>query len=458
VGAAEMFSHVRVQFPVGHGFFHAGAILWGAPFFDFDWPCIRHCRPPHDVNKRIAFLYVYDCGSMQKSKAAREREIKRFHELTGKRKIDILFISHAHADHLNGVEMLLGGVNVDTIIMPFFTQAERLFALSKTLAESDGGDAPTDFYLQFITNPAAAMSELGARQVISVRKGDGPAPETDPDIGSPDGAPKWPEDRDGEGDGIGCRIIGKGKCATDPNNKMLFDVDDSCGLGLTIAKKIKWLLLPYVDPEVEKQSDNFYAKLKTFIPDLDEKIKTAVEIKSLIKDHANDLKQACKDATKLLPKHGDGINITSLCLYSGAANPDKAVHRCFRQCSCMPCHPPCWPHGTDEMRTAWLATGDAGLGCKKRRTAFLTFYDRYLSTVSTFTLPHHGSKGNYHSDLIQKIKPALCIATAPSGGKKKCHPNPAVKYKVKAEMGKDILVVTDDEDTAICECFCFGPA
>ncbi|WP_162713499.1 MBL fold metallo-hydrolase [Brucella intermedia] len=77
----------RRQHPVGQGFFHSGFIL---------------------EDREIRLSYVYDCGSMAAYKGERDREIDSFHRQAANLKtLDLLYLSHVHADHINGVEKLL---------------------------------------------------------------------------------------------------------------------------------------------------------------------------------------------------------------------------------------------------------------------------------------------------------------------------------------------------------------
>ena len=74
--------------PVGQGFFHAGWVGF------------------QEAEER--FFYVYDCGAMNKFASARDREIKKLNALVGEgARLDLLVISHMHADHVNGIDALV---------------------------------------------------------------------------------------------------------------------------------------------------------------------------------------------------------------------------------------------------------------------------------------------------------------------------------------------------------------
>lgn len=66
---------------------------------------------------------------MSKYASARDREIAKLVAHVGKKaRLDLLVISHMHADHVNGVKKLVtdGELQVDTIMMPLVEMKERL--------------------------------------------------------------------------------------------------------------------------------------------------------------------------------------------------------------------------------------------------------------------------------------------------------------------------------------------
>lgn len=69
------------------------------------------------------FVAIYDCGGSNKKII--EDEIKAtFDE---KQKIDVVFISHLHNDHINGLEFLLHHCDVKKVVLPLLNDAMRLW-------------------------------------------------------------------------------------------------------------------------------------------------------------------------------------------------------------------------------------------------------------------------------------------------------------------------------------------
>ena len=84
----------RTQYSIGQGCFRAGHVRWA-----------REASRSSDD-----FHYVYDCGSSDGS-AALQDAIVAWRSQTSR--LDALFVSHLDADHVSGIDRLLGSVNLD---------------------------------------------------------------------------------------------------------------------------------------------------------------------------------------------------------------------------------------------------------------------------------------------------------------------------------------------------------
>ena len=99
---------------------------------------------------------------------------------------------------------------------------------------------------------------------------------------------------------------------------------------------------------------------------------------------------------KLFAIHGLGdANAISMSLYEG---PRGESHRKVHHCAHSNGHP------------GWLLTGDAKLGNKYRREAWLRTYTDFSlkDHVGTLMLPHHGAYSNFHADILS-VAPASAI-------------------------------------------------
>jgi hypothetical protein len=427
-----MLLNHRLQHAVGQGFFHSGDL--------FEDGQLRH-------------RYVYDCGAMQKYRVAREHRIKSYLRRTGARSpLHTLFLSHVHADHLNGVEQLLdgkSGLAVDTIMLPLVNVADRLIAYARTVVE-DGASAQSEFYRTFTIDPTAALSRFEPRQILFVEPGnrdDGAPGGDDRPIGGPEGGGVLfgPE---GEG-GPAWLLVGTGRVRWhDPRVQPILPakatqavvIPDTMAL-MTPAAQQEWILVPFVDPTVAAHRKAFLNALaaarKLSRRKLDAWLAVTANIQQLVTNDLSDLAGAYAAVAR-------DLNLTSMCLYSGPrATPAVPVlhHVHFgRSSRCR--------HG-GRQRVAWLATGDAALKEKQRRADFIEHYRGLFPQVVTLTLPHHGSDRNFHPELLSAANPAICVASADAFSTWK-HPGPHTVQGVCGQ-GRLLHVVTSDPRSTVRE-------
>ena len=89
---------------VGQGLFSSGKILSGG---------------------NTAFSWVYDCGSVKKSRSHLMSSIKKMRSCYSD-KIDLVVLSHFDEDHISGVEELLKNKQVKYLVIPYFPLWKRL--------------------------------------------------------------------------------------------------------------------------------------------------------------------------------------------------------------------------------------------------------------------------------------------------------------------------------------------
>ncbi|WP_282118872.1 MBL fold metallo-hydrolase [Ruegeria atlantica] len=416
-------TNTRFQMPVGQGFFHAGWVGF-----------------PEAEEK---FFYVYDCGAMTKFASERDREIKKLNASVGNgARLDLLVISHMHADHVNGIETLVHGgkLQVDTIMLPMIEMKERLLSFATT-AHEDPASTESDFYREFIVDPVAAVSRFDPRNVLLVGRGDGGAPGS----GSPDDSPlDGGSDFSGEGRGYNWKLVGQGTAdfpSRDAYRPQVATIPDTSALRVFEFRNWQdaWLIAPYVDKEITAKNDLFITNLANELNITVAELEGRLAIESfcfdLVTNHADKLRTAYKSC------HSD-LNRTSLCLYSGPAGSVAVDHGCRVK------HGP-WISDLGHQRIAWLATGDAKLSKDDKCDAFLKHFKDHLDKVSTLTLPHHGSAGDFNQKLLTSTKPSFCTVAA-DAVKDWEHPAASVTRTVASE-GAMLLVVNANETTLVRE-------
>ena len=416
--------HLRLQLPVGQGFFHAG------------WVHLSEDSP--------GYFYIYDCGSMTKYATACKREVKKLHGCVGNgAKLHLLVLSHMHADHVNGVPGLLKdeALKVDTIMMPLVNMEDRLLSYAATVA-NDPKAARTKFYRSFVVDPVAAVSRFQPRNILLVRSGKGGAPGGEPDEDGPlDGAP----DIRGEGEGYFWKLVGRGSAEEKTRHSdgpIILTIPDSSALKIFEVGHWNdaWLLAPYVDRDIRRNRNVFLEALAASqslsTSDLRNKLTDTEFLKRLLsRKKIGALRKAYKACNR-------DLNLTSLCLYSGPSQNSFTDHR------------PCAHQGHRTMcgvpgRIGWLATGDARLGKTARVEAFVAHYKALTARVATLTLPHHGSSPDFNDRLLADIDPTVCTVAAGTF-KNWQHPGARVVHAVTS-AGALMFVANAEETTEIAE-------
>ena len=132
--------------PIGQGLFYSGILM------------------KKDGRQNHQFSFVYDCGTDSPRDFLWE-EIDRFKLLLKKtgpkdtKKLDLLIVSHLHDDHVNGLERLLDGVEVDTVVMPYLSDGLSYMAR----LESSYDEA---FLQSFYLDPVAWFESKGVRRIL----------------------------------------------------------------------------------------------------------------------------------------------------------------------------------------------------------------------------------------------------------------------------------------------------
>lgn len=421
--------NVRAQLPVGQGFFHAACIL-----------------PDGGPN----FHYVVDCGAMNSYATQRSDEVRAYLRHTSGAPLDFLYISHLHADHVNGVEQLLDpikGISVDTIVLPLLSARERLFAYSRTLSKDESA-AASPFYTDLIVEPLAALMRFRPKRVLFIERGkdlgdapfsgdfpdDDRGPEGGQDFSATDG--KW-------------KLVGRGSVRRLPlpsglesSGVVVAVAPDTVGIGLVAGSHHAWLLAPYLDTEYLKGQNKFVKVLSRLLGMTDSDF--CAELTS--PDFMLQLLLEGQSALKLAyGATNSDLNLSSLCIYSGPAGriaqpKNVQVHRygCDKySIARRRYHVP-----NQDGRTAWLSTGDACLKETERRRALYAHFGLLLENVYSLTLPHHGSSHNFDGELLDVIQPKVCVTAADKYSNWN-HPGSAVVQAV-ASRGLELAVVTSD--------------
>lgn len=440
------FHHIRTQRPVGQGLFHTGTIKVGGK----------------------AIRYVYDCGAV--AKEPREREVNYFlkrPEIIGeggaKEGIDILFLSHFHSDHVNGVMALVEGTrNIDTVVMPYLSEFERLNFIIASIVSSAGSTETgiTIDYINFMQSPSNWFREREVENIIIVRGTD------DHEGGTETPSPEIPPSE---------TLLEVLRIRTDKLEKVKPPEDAAIDDEHVSDRQ------PFFIEAIDISGTSYYLDwtLWVFVPS-DDRISKQLLLEELIKENVfaniGEARTILADASliaKHMTKHGKQgkvvkayenligkkkLNQTSMCLYSGPLPylphhnrrgtwDIRVVWRNTRyfweQCT----------YNTElgdlpyNCRTGWIGTGDANFNFSDHMGQFSRHYNSVKPFVCSITIPHHGSHENFHPDLLNW---AYWYVISAGRNNSYGHPDRSVSTAILDQAGA-LVWVNEDHETAFIE-------
>lgn len=406
---AYLFSHERHQHPVGHGFFHTASVGAG------DGP---------------RFEYVYDCGA-KKRKAVLAPAIVAYTTSLSAPSVDLLVLSHFHADHVNGLDMLFGHKRIDTAIIPYVSAAERLLLVAQILTKADAGF--DDVVLA--ATPEAWLRARGVTRVITITSTGEPPPPPDD------------EDRAPETHEVPALATGWELRAGAETGRVLADaesVGDNTPVILTQAGVGAWEFL-FFCWSAKEQADRFARAIKAVTKKSPEELLDPKQLPSTLRD-SRTRKQIIKCYTDIAAR---GMNWTTLCLRAGPIRtpPDPIYYLARMGTARAPLQVGSTFDAAPSGALAWLGTGDLELAETEVSDSFFAHYDK-RGAVRTLSLPHHGSRKNFDVDLLSHFQPSVVFATCPVESPH--HPDEAV-VRVLAVAGKLFVKIHESIESQVHE-------
>lgn len=330
----------RTFHPVGHGAFYTERFYEGGE-------CV--------------FTAVYDCGSDTLSSNDLSSLVTA--EFPQGSKIDALFISHFHRDHISGVKYLID--KCDKIFLPQLTKEQKLELIVQNII------AATE---ETEVNPVTALDEDEALWVIKQFYSDTYGEYMSRIVEVPFFNSE---------DGIGELNPNSAKKCSDCSGQL------SVGQGIKIDDELKWIYYPM----------NLNHKFNiTFNNDLDNVVDDRtgfIDFNALrgILTNAQAWKKIKKKYTGDIKSYV--ANEYSMTVYSGYVYPYRAnyVHaHCFCDCDYYCCgRPACYYRCHDISNSGCLYMGDF-VAENKNVDNLIKFYGIYHENSDVIHVPHHGSR------------------------------------------------------------------
>jgi hypothetical protein len=407
----QIIEHERHQHAVGHGFFHTASVRL---------PTSGH-----------AFDYVYDCGA----KKTRELLVPRIDEYVdsfGVQEVNMLAVSHLHADHVSGLDRLLLLRAVDTVVLPYIDPFEKILLIASQITTNSS----TASAASFVADPGKWFRERGVRRVLIM------TPTRPTDVAAVQGdqktEPSQPRWRLTKGP-----PTAEGEDPNEPkdNEQIGHDVPLILGLGTLPRWEFKFFCW---------RASNFWEEAKAAVASVFDMEPAEVEKSVTSEWMLTQLKSKLTRGklTKCYRKiAAKGLNWTSLCLRSAPAQePDWYSHE--------------YVHGDGRARVirespfgegaGWLGTGDAELSDAEVASEFVQhFSSTGRQSLASMSLAHHGSKHNHNPGVLRALNPNLVYVTCPSDSTK--HPDPGVARQILKWHGRPLLRVDEKEANELHE-------
>lgn len=353
---------------------------------------------------------VYDCGGYNRGEKKMKNYLDSylFSEKT-KKKIEAVFISHLHADHINGLQYLLDNAEVKYLFLPQLSDNIFLEAFLYNFCLT-GNYSHVNQFLMHLYNGDRTYGDNEIRTKIIQAN---PANDN-----------RLPEDFNME------------EIPMDSPGLNAWDWEQGKSINLSSIDSIsantllcvgKWFYIPY-NSEVDSQK----------VKDLKDKLGKALNAPIDVANLPTMLKTLGVNKCKNIYKEvfGNEHNSYSMTLFSGTLEntmknhcrmcPDCLKHHC--------CHTPfcCNPN--------ILYTGDFE---PNHVQGLQNYYGHWWNKIAAIQIPHHGSKNNYEENLYEyPLKGFVSVGNNNSF----CHPDIDTLIKIQ-NQGCHPIIVTEDKSS-----------
>lgn len=403
----------RIFYPVGQGAFYSET---------------------HKLGDRT-FTMVYDCGSSTLKKNEMVKIIENAFEENSI--IDVLFISHFHADHVNGIELLAKRCKIKLVILPLITNEEMVLvnAINLSVYGFDSTrifERPEIFFgkgASFIGILQTVEEDLVNNERVFLSEFNEKIQERS-------------EERDSRREGENIKVATLDEKITERKpSGTLFYISNAVGEDVSNEDLTDcWRFIPFnyrADERMKKFEDELF-KYGLTIEDV------AIRIaKGCLGEYITRVRKAYKAVC-------GGLNDGSMILYSGREKNDTIYMfdlSCLRDFFKMKKHERFRLAFWGEAQSGCLYMGDINLNRDSIVADIKVKLGHRLNFVGTLQVPHHGSKHNFSADILL---PNMFYAVF-SYGKDNSYKHPSVEVlrQVLDKHTFPLLVVEDSTSQVI---------
>ena len=344
----------------------------------------------HFVNGR-EFNFVYDCESTSFNIEKLEKKVNS--TFPPNHIIDILFISHFHTDHINGLNALKNRYHIKKVILPYCDEEARILVKINNFINDNNLDTsliddPIDFFRQ-------TGKETSVIFIDPVEPREGVNLEETSDIST--------------------FIPPEGKRI--PSGKVF----------VSNLKDYQWYFIPFNYKQIERR--NLFVKvlsdLGLTLNDIDTVERIVFNIKKIKKAY-----QAVE---------GD-LNMNSMILFSGNNLKDCIFSSTFKRSNN--------PYFSLKLNSSCIYLGDIDLNEKGVIDDIESKLEILLPNVGTIQIPHHGSVHNFKNSIIYKNVGAAIISYGKEN--KYGHPSDSVIGEI-TKNGADTYFVTRNQHSIVVQ-------
>ncbi|AWK52766.1 hypothetical protein DIC82_17980 [Clostridium beijerinckii] len=339
------------------------------------------------------FNMIFDCGSDTNMEVISQKINDRFDE---NEKINAIFISHFHDDHVNAIEHLLDYCNIERIFLPLLTEEQKVLMLldsyCKEEKDEEKKEGQYDFNRNLIKNPEVV---LGKTEIIYVKQDSVNSSHRDQSI----------------------------------DIETIYGEIES-GTKITFENAGGWVFIPY------NFQENVRAKQLQ-----DEINREKIEITTI-----NDFEITWRNNKDKIMKAYNSIkgdlNTNSMVIYSGLISKSYETKYKLEACNNVKCGlmGVCFKYDKYNNNLGCLYLGDYDASGKKfERLKYK--YEKYWDKLGIIQLPHHGSKHNFNKEFLEYKKIEYIIS---AGFRNKFHhPHIEVVKEIYSEENITLHIVSE---------------